>query len=213
MSSGARVWCAARTALLLLGAAAAGVFMVQLPAPATGGQARAATHVPASDKWLALGEPATPDAPGPKALSAVNPTATMDGREPRPRRRQRGIRLASLGDEAGRLDLPGARLTGGGIRWNAPSACLNATLRRALGEVAANFGPLTVNSTCRSREHNARVGGARHSQHLAGNAVDFRIGANPRTVQAFLDGHGSVGGLKHYGGGVFHIDTGPRRRW
>ena len=108
---------------------------------------------------------------------------------------------------------PAAASPAAGSRWDAPSACLNATLRRALGEVAANFGPLTVNSTCRSREHNARVGGARRSEHPAGNAVGFRIGANPRTVQAFLDGHGSVGGLKHYGGGAFHIDTGPRRRW
>ena len=40
--------------------------MVQLPAPATGGQARAATHVPASDKWLALGA-GTPDQRGRKA--------------------------------------------------------------------------------------------------------------------------------------------------
>jgi hypothetical protein len=67
ISSAARAWCAARTALLLLGAAAASVFMVQLPAPATGGQASAATHVPASDKWLALGEPGTPDPRGRKA--------------------------------------------------------------------------------------------------------------------------------------------------
>jgi hypothetical protein len=22
-----------------------------------------------------------------------------------------------------------------------------------------------------------------------------------------------VGGFKHYGGGLFHIDTGPRRTW
>jgi hypothetical protein len=30
---------------------------------------------------------------------------------------------------------------------------------------------------------------------------------------AFLRSHGSVGGLKHYGGGLFHIDSGPRRGW
>ena len=100
MSSGARVWRAARTALLLLGATTASAFMVQLPAPLTGGQAGAATHVPASDKWLALGEPAMPDPRGWKAVSAVNPIAALDGREPRTRRRQRGIRLASLGGPA-----------------------------------------------------------------------------------------------------------------
>lgn len=104
--SGPRIRYAARSALLLLGAATASVFIVELPAPATGGQGRSATYVPAPDKWLALGEPATPDARGPKALSSLNPTATMDGRKPPPRRRERGIRLASLGGEAGRLDRP-----------------------------------------------------------------------------------------------------------
>jgi hypothetical protein len=67
--------------------------------------------------------------------------------------------------------------------------------------VAASFGPVTVNSTCRSRERNTRVGGSKHSQHLAG------------TVLAFLASHRSVGGFKHCGGGVFHIDAGARRSW
>jgi uncharacterized protein YcbK (DUF882 family) len=69
-----------------------------------------------------------------------------------------------------------------------------------------------VNSTCRSRRHNSRVGGARHSHHLSGNAVDFRVrGASARSVYAFLRSHGSVGGLKLYRRGFFHIDTGSRR--
>lgn len=83
MPYGARIRYAARSALLLLGAAAASVFMVELPAPATGGQARAVTNIPASDKWLALGEPATPDARAPKGVSALNPAATMNGRKRR----------------------------------------------------------------------------------------------------------------------------------
>jgi hypothetical protein len=28
-----------------------------------------------------------------------------------------------------------------------------------------------------------------------------------------LRSNGSVGGLKHYGGGLFHIDNGARRSW
>lgn len=97
--------------------------------------------------------------------------------------------------------------------WNASSACLNPALRRVVSEVAASFGPVTVNSTCRSHSHNARVGGAKQSFHLSGSAADFRIAGNPGATLAFLKGHRSVGGLKHYGGGVFHIDTGPRRTW
>lgn len=102
---------------------------------------------------------------------------------------------------------------GGGVAWSASSGCLNATLRSVIHQVAASFGSLRVNSTCRSRGHNARVGGARRSHHLTGDAVDFRVFGNVGAVSAFLRSHGSIGGFKHYGGGLFHIDTGPRRRW
>ena len=82
----------------------------------------------------------------------------------------------------------------------------------AVGAVAAAFGPLTVNSTCRSERHNARVGGAHRSHHIGGNAVDFRVKGNVQAVHAYLSNQRSVGGLKHYGSN-FHIDTGPRRTW
>ena len=122
--------------------------------------------------------------------------------------------VASLGGE---LPLPGPStapsLSGAPIRWVANAECLAAPLRAVLAEVAANFGPLRVNSTCRSKRHNARVGGAKRSYHLTGNAVDFRISGSVGAVHAFLSGKRVVGGLKHYGFGLFHIDTGPRRTW
>ncbi len=104
-------------------------------------------------------------------------------------------------------------ITGGGVRWVASAGCLNSTLKSIVYQVASKFGPLTVSSTCRSRKRNARVGGARRSQHLTGNAVDFRVHANHRAAYAYLKSLGSVGGYKHYGGGLFHIDVGPRRTW
>jgi Peptidase M15 len=104
-------------------------------------------------------------------------------------------------------------LTGGGVRWVASAGCLNGTLKSIVHQVASKFGPVTVSSTCRSRKRNARVGGARRSQHLTGNAVDFRVHANHRAAYAYLKSLGSVGGYKHYGGGLFHIDVGPRRTW
>ena len=104
-------------------------------------------------------------------------------------------------------------LSGESIRWLASPDCLAKPLRAVLAEVAANFGPLRVNSTCRSKRHNAKVGGARRSYHLTGNAVDFRISGAVQPVLDFLTGKRTVGGLKHYGFGVFHIDTGPRRTW
>jgi hypothetical protein len=102
---------------------------------------------------------------------------------------------------------------GGGIRWVASAGCLNGTLRSVVAQVAASYGSVTVNSTCRGKAHNRKVGGASKSHHLTGDAVDFRVRGNVGAVYAFLRSHGSLGGVKHYGGGLFHIDTGPRRSW
>ncbi|MBS0241626.1 MAG: DUF882 domain-containing protein [Proteobacteria bacterium] len=100
---------------------------------------------------------------------------------------------------------------GGGVTWRASSGCLNGTLRGIISDLAGHFGPITVNSTCRSRSHNAAVGGAHRSMHLTGDAVDFRVHGSYGGVASYV--RGRVGGFKHYGGGLFHIDTGPRRTW
>jgi hypothetical protein len=129
-------------------------------------------------------------------------------------KRRKSVRVASLGGGYQPQPEFGRSLSGGGVRWVANSGCLNGRLRAVIYQVANNYGPVTVNSTCRSRRHNARVGGAHHSHHLAGNAVDFRVhGRGARGVYAFLRSHPSVGGLKFYRRGFFHIDTGSRRSW
>lgn len=131
------------------------------------------------------------------------------------RKKHKGVRVAALGNtyypEAS--SPPAKSLSGGGVRWVASAGCLNGTLKSVIYSVAANYGPVTVNSTCRSKGHNRRVGGAPRSKHLSGNAVDFRVRGNVGAVYAYLKSSGSVGGLKHYGGGLFHIDTGERRSW
>lgn len=128
--------------------------------------------------------------------------------------RARGVRVASLGTDFAPTSSFDRSLTGARVTWVAGSGCLNASLRAVIAQVANTFGPVTVNSTCRGRRHNARVGGARHSHHLSGRAVDFRVrGASARAVHAFLRNHGSVGGLKLYRRGFFHIDLGARRTW
>ena len=129
-------------------------------------------------------------------------------------RKRLGVMVASLGREF-MVPLPQEQpsLADTPVRWIASADCLAAALRTVLVELASSFGPVRVNSTCRSRAHNARVGGARRSFHLTGNAADFRISSEPRAVLAFLRERKDVGGLKHYGHGVFHIDTGPRRTW
>jgi uncharacterized protein YcbK (DUF882 family) len=138
------------------------------------------------------------------------------GRQDRQRtaRRARGVRTASLGTDFVPAPSFDRSLTGTRVTWVARSSCLNASLRAVIAQIANTFGPVTVNSTCRSRRHNSRVGGARHSHHLSGNAVDFRVrGAGARSVYSFLRSHGSVGGLKLYRRGFFHIDIGSRRTW
>jgi hypothetical protein len=164
---------------------------------------------------------------GPLALAVASFTRDFRASEPAmvegvwphcrgARNPQSSWHLASLGSapnaarpSAGDDDGP----SGWSIHWRASSECLAGPLRAVLKLVADEFGPLTVNSTCRSRAHNARVGGAPRSYHLTGNAVDFRVRSNYSEVLKFLARFRSVGGLTHYGAGVFHIDTGPRRTW
>jgi Peptidase M15 len=126
-----------------------------------------------------------------------------------------GSMVASLGRDFVAPPSAGPGLTGEPIRWLALASidCLAAPLRGVLSELAAAFGPMTVRWTCRDKQLNARVGGARRSYHLTGNAVDFNMTGNYRAILSFLKGNKLVGGLKHYGQGAFHIDTGPRRTW
>lgn len=127
-------------------------------------------------------------------------------------RRKGGRKVASLGTGSYDLSEKPKSLSGGGsVRWVANSGCLDGSLKSVIYQVAANYGPVTVSSTCRNHGHNRRVGGAPKSYHLTGSAADFRVHANAGSAYAFLRSSGSVGGLKHYGGGLFHIDSGPRR--
>lgn len=196
------LWRALRTATLLAGAGFSSALMVNLPTAS-------AAFVPASDKWMTLGTGTTPE----RAPVPANAIEQLEPEQPTPDNKPRRLQLASLGRDATRQESTDRSLSGGPVRWSASSNCLNGTLRRVIAEVSSNFGPVTVNSTCRSRHHNAGVAGAPHSRHLTGDAVDFSVGGNVRAVLAFLGGHRAVGGLKHYSDGHFHIDSGPRRTW
>jgi Peptidase M15 len=146
-------------------------------------------------------------------------TARRGGRalapEDRPQASNRAAnaRAASLNERSREPSRSRGSLSGGNVSWIASSGCLNGTLRSVVSSIASSFGSVTVNSTCRDAGHNRRVGGAPKSLHLSGDAVDFRVSGNVGGVYAALRNNGSVGGLKHYGGGLFHIDTGARRSW
>ena len=81
-------------------------------------------------------------------------------------------------------------------------------LRCALGR------PMIVNSAYRSPEHNARVGGAKKSQHLSGAAFDISM-AN-HDPEGFIAAARKAGftGIGTYPRSNFvHIDIGPARVW
>jgi len=168
---------------------------------------RARVHRERARKLASLGRHSQPVAAAAVAAASVaeSPKSTETPAAP-----PSGQVVASLGPTP---PLAPPKISDGPINWVASPNCLANPLRTVLSEVAALFGAVRVNSTCRSRAHNARVGGASRSYHLTGNAVDFRVAANTAAVSRFLLGKKIVGGFKHYGFGVFHIDTGPRRTW
>jgi hypothetical protein len=99
------------------------------------------------------------------------------------------------------------------VRDTAPTRCLPDHLTRVVADVAARFGPLSVESTHRTPRRNRRAGGARHSLHLDCRAIDFRVHAPKHKVMAYLRSRPEVGGLKVYRNGIIHIDNGERRSW
>jgi hypothetical protein len=169
---------------------------------------RARVHRERVRKLASLGRHSQPVATAPvaEAAAAETPKASETPAPP-----PSGQVVASLGPTPPPPAPP--KVSGGPINWAASPNCLANPLRTVLSEVAALFGAVRVNSTCRSKAHNARVGGASRSYHLTGNAVDFRVAANTASVSRFLLAKKTVGGFKHYGFGLFHIDTGPRRTW
>ena len=149
-----------------------------------------------------------------KAVRGNKKSYSEDENAPVRKATKRRTRVASLGDDNYEPRASRKSLSGGGhVTWAASSRCLNGTLVNIVHEVASSYGGVTVSSTCRNHGHNRSVGGAPRSQHLTGDAVDFRVHGNVSGAIAFLRHNGSVGGFHHYGGGLFHIDTGPKRTW
>jgi Peptidase M15 len=85
----------------------------------------------------------------------------------------------------------------------------------AFGLLSQSYPDLTVTSGYRSPEHNARVGGARNSQHTHGNAFDISTaGMSQPQVGALIDAAQAAGfrGVGVYPTNV-HFDVGPARAW
>lgn len=166
-------------------------------------------------KRSASGYSSAPEvAPRQRRSKAARITRSDDDGDSTPKaRRTRTAKLKTNDDNDSGGYSAKPKVSGGHVSWVASGGCLPGQLKSVIAETA-QYGRVVVSSTGRGHSHNARVGGARGSYHLSCQAADFRVhGANVASVAAFLRNHGSVGGFHHYGGGLFHIDTGPKRTW
>jgi len=79
--------------------------------------------------------------------------------------------------------------------------------------------PITVTSGYRNAAYNAKIGGAKASQHLTGRAADIKIsGMTPKEVAAVIEKLIAAGKMKEGGLGIYrtwiHYDTrGTKSRW
>lgn len=100
--------------------------------------------------------------------------------------------------------------------WGFDTANVDPASLNALGGLFDAFGRnLPVTSAYRSAEHNERVGGAKHSQHLHGKAFDIDVsGLNQQEREQLIRtarerGFGGVGIYDN----ALHFDTGDVRAW
>lgn len=79
------------------------------------------------------------------------------------------------------------------------------------------MAPIIINSGCRCKEYNAKIGGAEKSQHVIGRAADITVnGVDPAIVHAYLIGaYPDKYGIGLYvKQGFVHIDTRAKKaRW
>jgi uncharacterized protein YcbK (DUF882 family) len=86
-------------------------------------------------------------------------------------------------------------------------------LRDAIGK------SITITSGYRSPEHNAKIKGAKNSQHITGMAADIKVaGMTPKEISLVIEGLIESGKMKQGGIGVYpswvHYDTrGIKARW
>lgn len=91
-----------------------------------------------------------------------------------------------------------------------------AAAEASFAALSASWGePLKVNSAYRDPEHNARVGGARNSQHTHGNAYDVDVSHYSREQRLDLIRQARAAGFRGVGvyDNALHFDVGPDRSW
>jgi uncharacterized protein YcbK (DUF882 family) len=83
-------------------------------------------------------------------------------------------------------------------------------LRRDVGK------PLVISSAYRSPEHNAKVGGAKDSRHMRGDAFDVVLAGHDPLALVMAAKRAGFTGFGYYpkaASPFLHIDMGPPRAW
>lgn len=96
------------------------------------------------------------------------------------------------------------------------TSCFKPRLVNMLREAEAHFGKrIVVTSGFRDPEHNHRVGGAKHSQHLSCDAADIQmVGVSKWDLARYFRARADIGGVGTYcSTNSIHVDIGRRRDW
>jgi hypothetical protein len=95
------------------------------------------------------------------------------------------------------------------------SAGMSPAALAAFDRLSGYYPDLNVTSAYRDPSHNARVGGAKGSQHIHGNAYDISTaGLSREQIGAMIDAAQMSGfnGIGVYDNSL-HFDVGPERAW
>lgn len=86
-------------------------------------------------------------------------------------------------------------------------------VRTKLQAIRDHFGaPVTVNSAYRTESYNKKIGGAKSSYHMKGQAFDIVVkGRTPLEVARYAQTL-NINGIIQYNGFV-HVDSRPARYW
>lgn len=125
--------------------------------------------------------------------------------------------------DGGTLLSPNFRVREFACRDGSDPVFIDSTLVDLLQRIRDHFGqPVTITSGYRTAEHNAKVGGAKSSQHLLGRAADIQVAdTSVEDVAAYAESlmpaWGGVGRYPVKAGrakGWVHVDTRTNKsRW
>ena len=96
--------------------------------------------------------------------------------------------------------------------FNKHNFALSDTILKNIQELAKNLQvlrdevkkPITVTSGYRNAAYNAKIGGAKASQHLTGKAADIKVsGMTPKEVAAVIEKLIAAGKMKEGGLGIY----------